>query len=263
MATYLLTWNPKKWHWWDDLGDSFEKSDDCYFGDWSCGKSKRIRPEDRLFLIRLGKEPRGIVAAGWAESIPEEKSHWDDIKAAAGQKALYVSVRFDVLLNPATEKILPRKNLNEGILGNMHWDTQLSGIRIPDDIAAKLEEEWTAFLGFGRQPIPIPEFSAVEGLITESVKYVRGRSRELRDLALEEAHGICCVCETDYKNVLQGKGVRVLQVHHREQLAANDAPRVTCLSDLAVVCANCHTLIHMNPKQAIRIEELKMMLGAT
>jgi predicted HNH restriction endonuclease len=33
------------------------------------------------------------------------------------------------------------------------------------------------------------------------------------------------------------------------------------LNDLAVMCANCHMLIHMNPKQALSVEELREMLG--
>ncbi len=261
MTTYLITWNPKKWHWWDNLGDTFERSGEYHFGRWSCGNSKSIRPDDRVFLIRLGQEPRGIVASGWADSEPWEGPHWDKSKSDAGKKALYIDVRFDVLFNPGTEKILPRKNLSIGILGKMHWDSQQSGIRIPDDVAAKLEEEWEAFVSFGRQPIPVVEPSAIEGLRTEAVSYVRGRSRQLRDAALEEADGVCAVCETDYKQLLNGKGVRVLQVHHRKQLAATDSPRVTRLSDLAVVCANCHMLIHMDLKKALSIKQLKEMLG--
>lgn len=104
------------------------------------------------------------------------------------------------------------------------------------------------------------EPSAVEGIRTETVTYSKGRNRRLRELALVKADGVCCVCGTDYKKVLAGKGVRVLQVHHRQQLAATDSPVVTRLSDLAVVCANCHMLIHMNPRQAFGVEELKKML---
>jgi 5-methylcytosine-specific restriction protein A len=214
-----------------------------------------------VFLIRLGKEPRGIVASGWADSLPYEDARWDENLAAAGKTTLYVGVRFDALLNPSIEKIFPRKSLDRSILGKMHWDSQLSGIRILDDVTTKLDEEWEAFLKSGRHPVPVAEPSAIEGLRTETVRYVRGRSRYLRDLALEESEGICSVCEVDYSKLLGGKGVRVLQVHHRKQLAADIAPRVTTLNDLAVVCANYHMLIHMNPKQALAVEELKGMLG--
>ena len=98
--------------------------------------------------------------------------------------------------------------------------------------------------------------------MTETLRYVRGRSRHLREQALAAANGVCCVCDKDYSRLLGGRGVRVLQAHHRQQLAASDTPRVTRLSDLAVVCANCHMLIHMNPKQALRVEELRRLLNA-
>ena len=57
-----------------------------------------------------------------------------------------------------------------------------------------------------------------------------------------------------------GKGVRVLQVHHRKQLANTDRPRLTHLNDLAVLCANCHTLVHINPKRALAVSALHRML---
>jgi 5-methylcytosine-specific restriction protein A len=261
MATYLLTWNPKRWH-WDNLQEEVEKLNEQEFliDRWSVGVSKRVKRGDRLFLIRLGKEPKGIIGSGVAESDVFEADHWDDDKYAAGVPANYVNVRFDNLLNPENEAILPRQELNS--LGNMHWSSQSSGTQIPDGVANRLENLWADFLGTDRfLPTAVAEPAAIEGLLTETKVYVRGRSRQLRELALEKANGVCCVCNVDYKELLNGKGVRVLQAHHRKQLAASDAPRVTHLSDLAVVCANCHLLIHMNPRQALEVEELRTMLG--
>lgn len=261
MATYLLTWNPKRWH-WDNLQEEVDELNQTGFliGRWSVGVSKRVRRGDRVFLIRLGKEPKGIIGSGRAESDVFEDGHWDEEKYEAGESALYVDVRFDKLLNPDNEAILPRKELNH--LGKMYWDSQGSGIQIPDAIANRLEDLWADFIDNERVlPNVVAEPAAIEGLRTEAKVYVRGRSRQLRELALTKAEGVCCVCGFDYKELLNGKGVRVLQVHHRKQLAASDAPRVTHLSDLAVVCANCHLLIHMNPRQALEIEELRKMLG--
>ncbi len=42
----------------------------------------------------------------------------------------------------------------------------------------------------------------LEGLRTETVRYIRGRSRYLRDLVSERSAAVCCVCETDSKKVL-------------------------------------------------------------
>lgn len=103
--------------------------------------------------------------------------------------------------------------------------------------------------------------SELEGITTEVVRLTSSRSRRLRDLAMKQAQGVCCVCDRDFSGVLGGKGVRVLQVHHRRQLAASELPHRTKLDDLAVVCANCHMLLHMDPKKALRVGQLRRMLS--
>lgn len=101
---------------------------------------------------------------------------------------------------------------------------------------------------------------AMEGLVREVTTLSRERNGALRHAALERAQGICEVCDTDFSKVLDGMGVRALQVHHRNQLALEDIPRLTRLEDLAVVCANCHALIHMNTKHSLTVEKLREML---
>ena len=51
-----------------------------------------------------------------------------------------------------------------------------------------------------------------------------------------------------------------MQVHHRKQLSSRDTPTVTKVSDLAVVCANCHLLLHLDQEKALGVEELREML---
>jgi predicted HNH restriction endonuclease len=102
----------------------------------------------------------------------------------------------------------------------------------------------------------------IEGLKTEAFQLHKKRSRKLRDAAFRAASGVCCVCDRNFSKVLGGRGVRVLQVHHREQLSAREIPSVTRQSDLAVVCANCHLLLHLDSERALSIEELRTMLLA-
>jgi 5-methylcytosine-specific restriction protein A len=146
MSTYLLTWNPAKWP-WDDLDDCIQdiQKNGIHSDRWSCGRSRKIVEGDRVFLIRQGKEPRGIVGSGWVASPVFDDQHWDDAKRAAGQRAWNILVDFDVLLDADREPVLPRAQLNVGVLGSMHWDTQTSGIVIPDKVAKKLEVEWKKF----------------------------------------------------------------------------------------------------------------------
>lgn len=147
MDTYLLTWSPRKWHWKDlskRIGEIKRKG--ACVTDWSCGNNKSIAKGDRLFLLRQGEEPRGIVGAGWAESDPFEAIHWREEKAKVGRTTMYINVRWQVLLNPETESIFPREWLNEGVLSGVNWNTQISGITIWPDVAEVLEQRWSDFL---------------------------------------------------------------------------------------------------------------------
>ena len=147
MASYLLTWNPQKWP-WEDLHESITEIAEKGFTrfTWSCGNSKRIVEGDRVFLLRQGLEPRGILGAGWAAGNSFEEIHWREEKAERGRTTRYVEVRWEVLLNPATESIFPREWLNEPPLSRINWNTQISGISIRDDVARVLEERWADFL---------------------------------------------------------------------------------------------------------------------
>lgn len=105
------------------------------------------------------------------------------------------------------------------------------------------------------------EDSAMEGARIEQRTYRRKRDQRLRNAALKNAHGICAVCDVDYSKILDGEGVEVLEVHHIGQLSNLDAPELHTLSDLAVVCANCHALIHKKPKNPLSIKELRLKLS--
>lgn len=104
--------------------------------------------------------------------------------------------------------------------------------------------------------------SDIEGLRYEIVTMTTRRSRRLRDAAFENANGVCAVCERDFSKLLRGRGVRVLQVHHTRMISKRNAESVTKLSDLVVVCANCHLLLHLDPKAPMTVSQLRKMLRA-
>jgi hypothetical protein len=102
----------------------------------------------------------------------------------------------------------------------------------------------------------------IENILREAKVLLRKRSRGLRAAALKRSGGVCAACNTNNNIVLGGRGRRALQVHHHKQLAASDTPVVTTVEDLAVVCATCHALIHSDPKSAIAVEDLRVLLAA-
>lgn len=137
MSTYLLTWNPNHPRTWRDSEDTYRNAESDGFFDtsWRCGINfRQIKAGDRVFLLRQGLVPKGIVAAGVTMSVPyQEKTVW------------YVDVRFRTLLRPQSQ-IFPRLLLEgEGLKGGP-WNARASGTSIPADIAHELEQAWCAHL---------------------------------------------------------------------------------------------------------------------
>lgn len=147
MATYLLTWNPVRWLWRDlaaaartrQAGKAVSKA-------WSSGNNKAIRRGDRVFLLKQGVPPRGVIASGWAASDVFEDTHWDPDKRKKKIPGRFVEVRFEVLLNPARQAPLEVQRFTRGVLSDIHWATQASGIRIPDRAAVALDRAWKEHL---------------------------------------------------------------------------------------------------------------------
>lgn len=143
---YLLTWNAARWPWYD-LADT---ADRVLMGDkvsdrWNCSKNKSITIGDRIFILKQGAEPRGIMASGWATSPVFQDLHWDELRAAQGHFTNYIQFEYDKLIDPDREAILEREYLKyvPG-LSQFHWDTRSSGIRIDPAVLQQLESAWAA-----------------------------------------------------------------------------------------------------------------------
>lgn len=261
MGTFLITWNPKLWP-WDDLPIQAKRvARRGYASDsWKFNAHRMVRVNDRVFLLRVGPRDPGLMASGWVVSEPRQ--YKTKLKQKGRKYAWCVDVDFDTLLAHGTA-VFPRKQLERGIFRRMNWSTRKSGTPIPESVASALESAWSDFLGKPRPIAPkvLSDLSDYEGGRIEMTAYRRGRSRKLRDEAIQASSGICEVCQRDYSRLLNGKGLRVLQVHHKRQLGFRDEPTLTRIGDLAVVCANCHLLVHLNPRRAMAISTLRARLG--
>lgn len=137
------------------------------------------------------------------------------------------------------------------------------GLPAPTD-ATRLDDhvgdELVAFLRRYQRPLGDP-VEAIEGIMTESRRRSRSRNTKLRAAKLAASRGVCEACGVRYRNVSGIAGTRVLTVHHRHQLSAYDTPRTTSIDHLAVLCANCHMLVHADPHKALPVEELARRLG--
>lgn len=130
--------------------------------------------------------------------------------------------------------------------------------RGPKRLADPVGSDLLRFLRARRQPIE----SALEGITTEVRRMNRSRNPKLRKEKLLQAEGRCEACGRDYRKLNGVDGLRVLTVHHRKQMADSDEPVETSLDDLAVLCANCHMLVHTDSKEAMAVEDLARLLSS-
>lgn len=261
MSTYLLTWNPWQWNWkageYEALVRTTSPSRPTMVR-WSCGNRGRIEKGDRVFLLRQGSESPGMISAGVVTRRPYLAPMWDRSRGRR-RLALYIGVAWERFL--PLNGVLKRETLLKGVLPRALVNARASGYQIPADVALRLEQAWAKHTS---QPLAVAAMtgmSAMEGQLVHGETFRRARDRALRNEALGRSGGVCEVCRRDFSTLLGGLGLRALQVHHRRQLSQRDGPRVTRIEDLAVVCANCHCLLHTNPHRPMSVAQLRIKLG--
>lgn len=139
MSDYLLTWNPDQFSTGGDGSQAglldYREGDEIR---WSC-RSKQPQFGDTVYLIRLGKEPRGIIAKGVVTQAPFSDSDWKD----ANLERSYIKFQLQELRQSCQAGLLPMLLL-KAALPDQTWSSQTSGIAIKTDVSAPLADLWEA-----------------------------------------------------------------------------------------------------------------------
>ena len=136
--TWLLTWNPQHFKDGGDAGVSVGKP-----ARWTC-HSKQPQPGDYVFLIRLGVEPRGIVASGTVTRASFEEQDWRDPTKTRN----YIEINPTETRADCASGLLPMLLLEQmGRASAFKWSAQSSGIGIPEPLASNLHKLWNAGRG--------------------------------------------------------------------------------------------------------------------
>jgi 5-methylcytosine-specific restriction protein A len=109
--------------------------------------------------------------------------------------------------------------------------------------------------------VPSKEDEFPEGRILTAVHKRRERSPSLvrkKKAAVMEAAGVlaCEVCGFDFANTYGDLGAGFAECHHIIPLSELNSARRTKLTDLAIVCANCHRMLHRS-KPMLSVEGLR------
>lgn len=96
---------------------------------WKFRNRKDVSIGDRVFLLLQGKGGPAIIGYGTVVGLPEN----DDGKWSA-------PIRFESLVDPATEVLASREDLLPIEGGHSVWHTRASGVQLQESIAADLEK---------------------------------------------------------------------------------------------------------------------------
>ena len=265
MNTFLFAWNPTRWDWFD-LQECIERLQTVGYVErrWSCGNSKSIRKGDRVFLIRLGNEPKGIMGSGYAKSSVYVAPHWD---GTANKTTNYIDIEFDILINPKDNKLFDKESLKRIDKNNsQEWFPQQSGISIKNEVIESLESNWFNFIKENKY---IKNSFVSNDVITKVKKTFReGKSKDVTQTRYErnpEArkrclshYGYSCeVCEFNFEQHFGKVGKEYIHVHHINQISEiGKEYEIDPIKDLVPVCPNCHAMIH-SKRPAFTIEEIR------
>ena len=101
-----------------------------------------------------------------------------------------------------------------------------------------------------------------EGSVKAVVSRRRERSPTLRAAALR-IHGYRCqVCDFSFAEAYGEWGKGFAEVHHVEELSqvSETGVETNPETDLAVLCSNCHRMVHRKPKRALTLRELRQIV---
>lgn len=114
------------------------------------------------------------------------------------------------------------------------------------------------------QELGLEEYNSVtEGNRRQVVVNLYERDKSIRDkvLAMKRGRVSCEVCGFDFESVYGKLGKGFIHVHHKKPLFSigeNYHPDIE--NDFALVCPNCHAMLHRNRKDILTVEKLREMI---
>lgn len=257
----IITWNPNtSEHSWNEIPDASKKtlSGEPYFDWWNVGRStKQVKKGSRLYLLLQGDVPqRGVVGSGWAISEP-----YPQVMPKTGKTLQAVDAEFDVMLDPAKFDPFDWRIFKSGPLSKVKWTTQISGIYVPDELELYWREHVNRALGY------TPYSLSDDGIESEEIEFPEGRCfyrlhrhiernqqlvKEAKAKAKQEGKFHCWACKFDFAKFYGERGDGYIEAHHTKvpvsQVGENGGTKV---EDMAMVCSNCHRMLHRTPWMSI------------
>ncbi|TGE06110.1 HNH endonuclease [Hymenobacter fodinae] len=173
------------------------------------------------------------------------------------------------VLKAPGEYFEPVPQLNDFTPGNARWSYWQKGVRA---VSSPVIESILQHAGASFNPVlhdyeQSPNVAAeafafgLEGGRTRVITNRIERDRSLRERAIQ-IHGLTCIaCTFNFEAFYGEYAAEYIHVHHLNPLAGfEDRRLVNLYTDLTVLCANCHCIVHRQRDRLLSIDELKSMI---
>ena len=98
----------------------------------------------------------------------------------------------------------------------------------------------------------------IEGGIRQITIELRRRDPELRRQAIIKNGGYKCnICGFNFEDTYGEYGDKFIEIHHLIPLHESEEKHSVTVDEVAVVCSNCHSILHHNGTNPIKVEVLK------
>ena len=246
-SAYLLTWNPDNWNDWNLSHIAQDvKNGHPHKEPWRCC-TKSTQPGDLVFVLKQGShQPLGLIGSGITVSHFYQKPYNEKDGATGNALTRYVDVELDYLVNGMQEVVIKRSELDE-MFPRQYWRAQSSGTRIKPETLLPLIELWENRTGHSLLLKSEEEFA--EGRELYRLHRTRERNQQLVKQAKEQRLREKCVLECDvcgfnFFDIYGAMGKGYIECHHTKPVSELQPDEKTSLKDIALVCANCHRMLH-------------------
>jgi 5-methylcytosine-specific restriction protein A len=161
--------------------------------------------------------------------------------------SVYMKLCNFLRLDPSYKgKGLSAGSKGEEVVWNMYAGNRSELTKIAEAIRASGERQISTLL---TQPLDEDEEAFPEGRVLTREHRTRERNRQLverkkKAVLLAKGNLECEVCEFDFFSTYGELGREFVECHHLAPLSDLREERKTKLSELSIVCANCHRMLH-------------------
>lgn len=245
MAYWIAKARPRRAPSAEDMGDGV-------LDIWDTAKPpESAAPGDRLFFYAGSPSSRVIglgVLLGWRSELNAAGRHLFDVQYLSDRLAggpRLPELRADLVLGSASF-------VKSGPSATLYPLTEEQGRRLFEVVAQlvpSVTSVWPDLAGAALPDVDLEEFGVTEGrarLVTH-LRYERSRTlaeAKRRDVLARTGRLACEACGFDFSAAYGPLGAGFCEVHHTRAVADGGPERRTTLRDLAVLCSNCHRVMH-------------------